>query len=70
MRTQDPELGTRAQDSGPGNQEPEFETLDPRLLDPKPRISNRGPLEQFRVPNTYSDMLFRTENGSDRRQLP
>ena len=37
---------------------------DPRLHDPQPRIQNLASVECFLVPNIYSDMLLRRENGS------
>ena len=58
-RTQDPGPGT--QDSGP--ETAELETEDPGLRTPGPETSR--PLEWFRVPNIYSDMILRRGNGSD-----
>ena len=42
---------------GPGSQ-------DQKFRDPQPKIKNLEPLDRFRLPNTYFDMLLRRGNGS------
>ena len=72
LRTWDSEPGTR--DTGFRTHDQGSCDLGPRIWDPRPKTSRSatldietGPLEQFRVPNIYSDMLLSRAKDSDRR---
>ena len=57
--------------SGTGKRRPRIEDsgsgiLDPKLQDSQPKMEKLGLLDRFRLINTYFDLLFRRENGSDR----